>query len=267
LSAHRKEFVIMGLKKLVIGVAGVALLGVGVAPALASPALPSQTISASPVGNNWQLYSVMPATAKFWAIDKAASDGASGVQFPFQQFDSTASSTWPATTGSWATYLKSNDNVSLTDADTITAGVTWTSGTYVNRGTGLADAQVRLEFQDVSSTGNYTSNDYWWYIGPSGVRDLNTDLPGTLTAPLSDRSNWSNLCGQAATDTASHPGPNCVGGTDPSVSPYDGFTAAMKNIKQVNLSFGRHDRFASGVAAQRTDPATFDMTSFGISSQ
>ena len=251
----------MGFKKLVIGVAGVALLGVGVAPllaspALASPALASQAISASSVGNNWQLYSVMPATAKFWAIDKAAPYGNGGVQFPFQQFQST-------TTGSFATYLKSNYNVSLTEGDTITADVNWTPGAYVTRGPSTDGAFVRLEFQDVSS-GNYTSNDYWWYSGPGGVLDLNSDSSGTLTAALADRSHWSNVCGQLASDTIAHPGPNCVGGTDPNVSPYVGFTAAMRNIKQVNLSFGRASSYASGVAAVGTDSATFDMTRFAI---
>ena len=204
-------------------------------------------------GNNWRVFNAMPDTAKFWDINQAKSNGSGGVQFPFQQFVST-------TTGSFAVYLENNYNNDLTDK-TISADVNWTPGKYTNRGTGpTLDAYVRLEFQDVAS-GNYTSNDYWWN---TGSLNLNAVSSGTLTGSLSDRSQWTNVCGQAATDTTPHPGSNCVGGTDPAVSPYDGFTNAMKNVKQVNLSFGRASRFASGVAAVDTDNATFDLTRFTV---
>ena len=143
----------------------------------------------------------------------------------------------------------------------------WTLGAYTNRGTGPAlDAYVRLEFQDTAS-GAYTSNDYWWFTGTTGtgVADLNVGTSATLTASLADRTQWTNICGQSATDTVPQPGPNCVGGTDPAVSPYDGFTNALKNVKEVNLSFGRAARYASGVAAVGTDDAVFNMTSFTVS--
>ena len=111
------------------------------------------------------------------------------------------------------------------------------------------------------ASGNYTSNDYWWN---TNNLNLNAVSSGILTGDLTDRSQWTNVCGQSATDMTAHPGPNCVGGTDPAVSPYDGFSNAMKNVKEVNLSFGRASRYASGVAVLDTDSAEFNMTSFTV---
>jgi hypothetical protein len=84
-----------------------------------------------------------------------------------------------------------------------------------------------------------------------------------VTARLNDRANWSNICGQNATDTIAHPGPNCVGTTDPAVSPYDGFTNAMKNVKEIGLSFGSAGSYASGIALDG-GPGTFTMTNFTV---
>lgn len=209
------------------------------------------------LATNWRVYNIMPATNFLWDINKAQYDG-SVLSFPFQRFLTTD-------TGSFAVYLENNYNVDLTDK-TINADVNWTPATvanqYVTRGDPLDGAYVRLEFQDVAS-GPYTSNDYWWN---STSLDLNAVSSGTLTAGLTeaDRASWTNICGQSATDTTPHPGANCVGGTDPNVSPYDGFTNAMKNVKQVSLSFGRASRYASGVAAVDTDSAVFNMTSFTV---
>jgi len=86
---------------------------------------------------------------------------------------------------------------------------------------------------------------------------------GTVTARLNDRANWSNICGQNATDTIAHPGPNCVGTTDPAVSPYDGFTNAMANVKEIGLSFGSAGSYASGIALDG-GPGTFTMTNFTV---
>jgi hypothetical protein len=228
-----------------LSVAGAVALGLLMAPAFAS-ATPS-------VGSNWRVFNAEPATSFFWDINKAQSDGSGGVTFPFQQFESTS-------TGSFVVYLENNYNLDLT-GQTITAGASWTPGTYATRSTVFPGAYARAEFQDVAS-GHYTSNDYWWYSGQT--LDLNSGSTGTITAPLSDRAHWTNVCGQVATDTTPHPGPNCVGGTDPAVSPYDGFTNAMKNVKQVNISFGSAGSYASGVAAVGTDAATFDLTSYTI---
>lgn len=241
----------MNIKKIIVGaVAGALMLGAMTVSAFA--ANPSST---QLIGENWRVFNAMPATAKFWDINQTQYDGTT-LSFPFQRFVSTSE-------GSFAVYLKNNYNVDLT-GKTIGADVSWTpGGQYTNRGTGPAlDAYVRLEFQDVAS-GNYTSNDYWWN---TKSLDLNTQTEGALTAGLTelDRANWTNICGQPATDIIPHPGPNCIGGTDPAVSPYDGFTNAMKNVKEVNLSFGRASRYASGVAAVGTDDAVFKMTSFTV---
>lgn len=174
-----------------------------------------------------------------------------GVLFPIQQFDST-------TTGSFAVYLLNNYNVDLT-GKTITSDATWTTGVYKTRSDVFPGAYVRVEFQDVAS-GPFTSNDYWWN---TGSLDLNTASSGTLTASLANRTQWTNICGQSATDTVAHPGPNCVGGTDPAVSPSDGFDNAMKNVKQVSLSFGNASRYASGVALAG-GTGTFTLSSFNV---
>lgn len=229
--------------------AAIALVIAASAPALAGG---GQTA----IGQ-WRVFSVMPSTSAFWGIDKAAADGSGGVQFPFSQFEST-------TTGSFAVYLTHNYNVALTGSTTITATANWTAGTYDTRSTVHPGAYARIEFQDVSS-GGYTSNDYWWYSGDEFDLNNSSQAAGkTVTAALSDRAHWSNICGQAATDTTPHPGPNCVGGTDPAVSPYDGFTNAMTNVKEVNLAFGSSGSYASGVAAEGTSSATFDMTGFQV---
>ena len=173
------------------------------------------------------------------------------VSFPIQQFLTTG-------TGSFAIYLLNNYNVDIT-GKTIAAAMNWTYGVYETRSTTFSGAYVRVEFQDVTS-GPFTSNDYWWYH-PN--LDLNAVVSGTLTAPLTDRANWSNICGQSATDTTPQPGPNCVGGTDPAVSPSDGFSNAMKHVKLIGLSFGSSGSYASGVALDG-GTGTFYLTSFTI---
>lgn len=221
---------------------------------LAVPAIASSPSQTELIGNNWRIFNVMPATSSFWDINQAKSVDSGGIEFPFQAYAATTSPT-----ASFATYLQTNYNTDLT-GKTITADVSWTAGTYVTRNGDPAN--VRIEFQDVAS-GKYTSNDYWWY---SGHLDLSTTTTGILTASLSDssRANWTNVCGKPATDMTPNPSSNCVGGTDPAVSPYDGFTNAMKNVKSVSLSFGG-EFFASGAAIDSTSStATFNMSSFTI---
>lgn len=249
----------MNIKKTLVS-AGAAALVIGAFAAAAFASSSSNTNLLSN-GNNWRVFNILPNTSQFWDINQAKTNGISGVMFPFEQFLGT-------NTGSFAVYLENNYNVDLT-GKTLTASANWTPGSYVNRGDGLADAYARIEFQDVAS-GNYTSNDYWWYSGPGAVADLN-DVPSSagaiLTAPLTDTAHWTNVCGYAANDDTVYPaGPNCVGGTDPAGSPSDGFKNAMKNVKEVNISFGRAIRYASGVAwnGDTSTQASFDLTSFSI---
>jgi hypothetical protein len=245
----------MRIRNLVTILAGIGL-GAGALIVPAGATSPNQT---SLTANNWRAFNVNPSTSYFWDINKATSDGTGGISAPFSQFEST-------TTGSFLTYLETNYNVDLT-GKTITVTASWTppDGTpaYATRH-GLSDgAYAYVEFQDVTS-GSYTSNDYWWYNG--NAFDLNSASSGSVTAALSDRAHWSNVCGQSATDMTPHPGPNCVGGTDPAVSPYDGFTNAMRNVKVVSLSFGRKSAFASGVAwnGPSATSASFDLASFDV---
>ena len=198
--------------------------------------------------NNWRVFNINPNVPKLWDINKAQLDGG-GVGFTFNQLSS----------GWFSVYLNTNYG-DLTNKTTITANTSWTASTkYVNRNGTSDGALFRLYFQ--SAQGNYTSNDYWWN---STSLDLNGGSSGTLTGDLTNRSQWTNLCGQSATDTTPHPGPNCVGGTDPAVSPSDGFTSAMRNVKEVGLSFGRASSYASGVAIDDTGTATFNLISFTV---
>ena len=244
-----KSWLLLAVPVLLVGCAE----GTPTQPALQA-GKPAFAVVSDLSARNWRLFSVMPATSAFWDIDPLASVSDGVAEFPFPPFVATDS-------GEFAVYLESNYNFDITHK-TITAAVNWNEGVFVTRGDASDGAYVRLEFQDVAS-GNYTSNDYWWYTGPSGVLNLNTRTDGTLTAPLSDRANWTNVCGQLATDTIAQPGPDCVGGTDPAVSPYDGFTYAMKHVKVVSLSFGRAGAYASGVAVVN-GPSTFTLSAFTI---
>lgn len=214
---------------------------------VATFALAGTAFAAAP-GNNWRVYNRV-FTPSTWDINKLASSGT----FPVAQFLSKS-------TGSFAVYVSNNRNTPLTSATTFLTTAAWTNGSYETRSTVFSGAYARFWFQDVTS-GPFISNDYWWYSGQS--LDLNLATSGTMTAPLSDRANWSNICGKFANDTNTYPGPNCVGTTDPAVSPSDGFTNAMTNVKQLGLSFGSAGSYASGIALDG-GPGTFTMSSFTI---
>ena len=81
--------------------------------------------------------------------------------------------------------------------------------------------------------------------------NLNAVTEDVLSVSLKDRSKWSNLCGQRADDDVTiRTGTDCVGGEYPGVTAYDGFTNAVKNVKQVGVSFGNTNSYASGVAVE-----------------
>jgi hypothetical protein len=219
--------------------AGVLLLGA--APALAQG---TQDLSA----HNWRVFNINPDVPKLWDINKAQSLDDGGVGFTFNELS----------TGWFSVYLKTNYAYGDLTGKTITADTSWTSSTqYVSRSRVAGDAHFRLEFQ--SAQGHYNSNDYWWSTDSC---DLNTQSGCILEVALTDRTHWTNLCGQSATDTTPHPGLNCVEGIDPAVSPYDGFTNAMRNVKEVGLSFGRAGAYASGVAIDDDVLAIFQLHSF-----
>lgn len=209
------------------------------------------SVAAQDISNkNWRVHNINPEVAKLWDINQAESLNTGGVGFAF----------YPVSSGWFTVYLNINF-LDLTGKDHIEAASSWTpSVQYINRSLTPADARFRLYFQ--SAHGNYNSNDYWWSTDSCDLNNVSAAITCTLTVSLNDRTHWTNLCGQSATDTTPHPGPNCVGGTDPAVSPYDGFTKAKRNVKDVGLSFGRAARYASGVAIDGASPASFKLNSF-----
>lgn len=200
---------------------------------------------------NWRVFNINPDVPKLWDINQAQSLGTSGVEFTFNQLSS----------GWFTVYLNTNYG-NLADKASITANASWTASTsYVSRTLVPADgAYFRIYFQ--SAQGNYNSNDYWWYTGSCDLNAVASSC--TQTANLQDPTQWTNLCGHRADDTDLYPGPNCVGGTDPAISPADGFNNAKRNVKQVGLSFGRASRYASGVANDGTS-ASFQLYSYTVS--
>jgi hypothetical protein len=212
--------------------------------ALMMVALVSSTVFAaapttSLMGQQWKVYNIKAATSS-WDINKVKLSGGT-LSFPIQQFQS-------KTTGSFAVYLLDNYNVSLTTSQTLSATMTWTAGTYETRSTSYPGAYVRLEFQDVTA-GPYTASDYWWSTGidttTGAVLDLNVGAGGTLSVSLANCALWTNMDGiSACVDTV-------------------GFANAMKNVKQLGLSFGSSGTYASGVALDG-GTGTFTMSAFTV---
>jgi hypothetical protein len=236
---------LMNTKKLSV----LSLFAVLVTFAFTTPAA-AQDLS----NKNWRVFNINPDVPKLWDINKAQSLNP-GVGFTFNQLS----------TGWYTVYLNTNYG-ELTGKDHITALSSWTpSALYVNRGSDPSDtgAYFRLYFQ--SAEGNYDSSDYWWSTDSCNLNDPTAALGCNLTVSLNARTHWTNLCGQSATDHTIYPSANCVGGIDkPSISPYDGFTRAMRNVKDAGLSFGRSARYASGVANGGTGSASFQLNSFGV---
>lgn len=234
----------MNFKKLGV----LSLLAVLATFAFSTPAA-AQDLS----NKNWRVFNINENVAKVWDINQAQSLDAGGVGFTFNQLS----------TGWFTVYLNTNYG-ELTGKDHITAVTSWTpSAQYVNRSLTAGDAYFRLYFQ--SAQGNYDSSDYWWSTDSCNLNNPTDALVCTLTVPLNVRTRWTNLCGQSADDHTVYPSANCVGGIDkPNVSPYDGFTRAMRNVKDVGLSFGRASRYASGVAFDGAGSATFQLRSFGV---
>jgi hypothetical protein len=200
------------------------------------------------VVRNWRIYNIKPDSSAYWDINKAMSLDGGGLQFPIQQFESTAS-------GSFAVYLLANYNVELAGKTICARGLSWSPGVYETRSTVHPGAYVRFWFQDVAA-GPYDSNDYWW---STVSLDLNGAGSGDLVASLSDRALWTNQSGKPATDRTE----DWLQwqGDIVHMSPYDGFTRAMKNVKQFGLSFGSSGSYASGVALDG-GPGVFAVKSF-----
>lgn len=228
---------------------------IGVAFALTS--IVTIPASAPKIGTNWRVQNIEPATNFLWDIDRPQFSITGGLlQFPIQQFDTVS-------TGSFVVYLLNNYNYDLTGSS-LTADATWTSGTYKTRSTAYPGAYVRFVLSS-KLNGNWTPNDYWWSKGsdPGNCSGTNLDLngctafSGTLSASLTDadRADWTNICGKPATDTTLEP--NCITGGTLTVTPYDGFTNALKNVKDLGLSFGSSGSYASGIALEGGEGAFY----------
>lgn len=235
------------MNKLLVG--GGILAGL-LALSFAVPALAAKSTS-DITATNWRVYNGMPGTAKFWDINQPKITS-SGISFPIQEFQSTSS-------GSFVIYLLNNYNVDMTDKTISATGLSWDPGPYKTRSTTCSGAHVRLEFQDVAS-GPYDSNDYWWSTGSNSL-DMNVVSSGSLEMSLANRDLWTNQAGLSANDHIT----NWTDWTGAIVamSPYDGFTKAVKNVKQVGLSFGSDCRYASGVA-RVGGAGDFTLSSFTI---
>jgi hypothetical protein len=156
----------------------------------------------------------------------------------------------PAPSDGYVNYMLQNYNRDLTDT-TITATVSVSASdgaTFVfplDCG-GTIPPSVRIEFQDTSA-GAYQPTDYWW-SDVQGATTLSAAVgaPVTLTADTTNLSDWSDINGTSATDAQA------------------AFSAALKNVKEVSLSFGGGGCFAHGVAVSNGS-ATFQLWSFDIS--
>jgi hypothetical protein len=238
----------------------VLIFCVMVAVSFAAVAVFSQVSLNGPNNPNWRVFNLKPATSSLWDINKVKADPSGDLSFPIQTYLSDFATNSDA---SFVIYLLANDNSDIT-GKTFTVDANWTAGQYDTRSTTTpVPAYVRLEFQDVTS-GPYDANDYWWSTGTNieNSLDMNADSSGGLTVPLTDSTRWSNLCGQRADDTNTYP--DCITGVQSTVSPAEGFTNAMKKVKQVGLSFGNASRYASGVAIDGNTPGMFTVTGFTI---
>jgi len=233
----------MNIKKILVGTAaGALMLGALIVPAFA--AKPVNTV----LVNNWTVYNRSDVFPKLWDNNKAAALENGGVGFTFND----VSTTW------YTSYLFAHYNGDLTGT-TITAnvGVTNSGATFVTRGGGTSTVGIVIK----SAEGNWGVNDYWWLTNRLDLSALGTT---SIVASTATRANWINICGKLATDTSPYTvGESCVPGVmNPTESPSDGFTNALKNVKEVGLSFGGNG-WASGVALT-SGTASFQLNSFKV---
>ena len=227
------------------------VVGAGLTFAVATPAFAAAPQNSNLLTNQWRQYNINTNVSKLWDISNV-NHGVGNVEITLSNLS----------TGWHTAYLNTNYNVDLT-GKTITVAANWTPGSFTNRGSTQGKANFRIYF--ASAQGNYNSYSYWWSTGTANSIDLNNlDGTGSYSVSLTDRSQWSDLCGKIATDTTVYSGPNCVYGTDPAMSPYNGFTDAMKNVKVIGISFGGGSYYANGVANTASTPATFELTQFDV---
>ena len=243
-------------KKLVRAVSRAKMLTVmliaslGLASGIVLPALASAPQETNLLNNQWRVYNINTSVSKLWDISNVK-HGNGDVNITLSNLK----------TGWYTAYLNTNYNVDLS-SKSITVGANWTSSLFTNRKSTPNEANFRIYF--ASAQGNYNSYSYWWSTGSNSI-DLNSASPGEYTVSLTDPSQWSDLCGELASNTTSIPAaPNCVGGIDPTMSPHQGFIDAMKNVKVIGVSFGGGQFYANGVANTLRTTANFDLTKFDV---
>ncbi len=242
-------------RRALAGVLGVGSLVAALALPLTAGASPNQGLSLD--GLHSQLLNVSYNNGGNWAMYNAE-EGlklASTTGLTFQVPQGVA-----GYGGVHSVYLVTQWSGSLTTSNSISVAANWTPSNYVTRDATNDGAYGRLEIQDLTSSGGYNMNDYWWYNGTKF--DLNSNSSGNFNAPLSDLGNWINICGHSAADTTDVF--DCMTGKTLSMSPAQGFINAIANIREINISFGRNGSYASGIATTATSPVYFNLTQLGI---
>jgi len=219
----------------VVALAGATVLVM----AAAAPALADGNLAGSAAG--WKILTTVTlpnGNTNFMTTHPDAAEGG-GLSFSL-----------PKDGDGYTNYLLRNYNQDLT-GQTITAIVSVTGSGFVSRAgsfcSGSSVPSVRIEFQDTSA-GTYLPTDYWWsdVNGATTLADASAG-PVNLTGDTTVPADWSDINGESATLHRPE------------------FAAALRNVKQVNLSFGGGSCFANGVAVT-SGPATFTLQSLTISS-
>ena len=212
------------------------------------------------VGSQWAVYeeTTLPnGGLNFYPATHAITVPTGGVEFQM-----------PDATGSSPTYVNyimdtfttslATSNVLIATINVVSSSTTIFEGDAFGGENVVTPAFVRLFFQSNLPSSNTSScvgigsnvNNYWWANPTDGSQGSYTFVTGgsggqlTLSVPLNP-ADWSNICGQYGSSSQA------------------GFAAAIQNIKEVGLSFGSGNFFASGVGVDGS--ATFQLVSFTIS--
>lgn len=224
---------------------------IGVTVAATAKYLNVTVLSSTLFGPNWKILDrvTLPNGSVNFMTRHPDANSTGGISFPL--LDESVGFT---------SYMLTNWNADLT-GKTITTNVKTFlgSGIFIANPTDCSGGipTVGIEFQRTSA-GAYDSNDYWWSTDRKSMETLL--VGGTLTGDLNDRSNWINQSGKSATDHEKDW--TEWQGDVVHMSPYDGFTRAMKEVKEISFSFGACG-YARGVATEGGS-GTFTLNNFSV---
>ncbi len=151
----------------------------------------------------------------------------------------------------YTSYMLTNWNTDLT-GKIITAHVSINADTGVSfvanpDGCGGGTPTVRLEFQRTTA-GGWVETDYWWSHAGAATLDAATGGVQTLVGNTTNYGDWSDIYGHFADDPAYTAA----------------FENALKDVKEVSLSFGGNC-YARGVAVKSgTGNAMFNLVDYSI---